>query len=318
MNYQPLFERLRREGFGAWVDELEQLREDWFSDRHHGDFSRWRGALENLPPIRNCRIDYNSAVLTIEGDCQDTEGLKAALQLLKPWRKGPYRIADIYIDSEWRSDFKWDRVRPHLQPLHQRRILDVGCGNGYHAWRMLADDPELVLGIDPSVLFNMQFQAVQHYAQDPRIFSLPLKLEQLPEDMRWFDTVFSMGVLYHRRSPFEHLLKLKSLLQPGGELCLETLVIEGGKGQVLVPASRYARMNNVWFLPSVDELQHWLRRCGFQQIRVVDINRTTIEEQRSTEWMPFESLEQCLDPQHPDKTVEGYPAPLRAVLLARR
>ncbi len=318
MNYQPLFDRLRREGFGAWVDELEQLREDWFSDRHHGDFSRWRGALENLPPIQNCQIDYNSAVLTIEGDCQDTEGLKAALQLLKPWRKGPYRIADIYIDSEWRSDFKWDRVRSHLQPLHQRRILDVGCGNGYHAWRMLADDPELVLGIDPSVLFNMQFQAVQHYAQDPRIFSLPLKLEQLPEDMRWFDTVFSMGVLYHRRSPFEHLLKLKSLLQPGGELCLETLVIEGGKGQVLVPASRYARMNNVWFLPSVDELQHWLRRCGFQQTRVVDINRTTIEEQRSTEWMPFESLEQCLDPQHPDKTVEGYPAPLRAVLLARR
>ena len=318
MNYQPLFQRLRQAGFTDWVTELNQLQRDWFCDRHHGDFARWQGALKNLPEINDIQVDFDSAAVTIKGQCVDRNKLQSALELLKPWRKGPYQIGDVYIDSEWHSDYKWDRVKPHLSTLQQRRVLDVGCGNGYHAWRLLAEDPELVVGVDPSVLFNMQFQAVQHYARDPRLYLLPMTLEQLPDDMRWFDSVFSMGVLYHRRSPFDHLLKLKSLLQPGGELCVETLVIEGGKGQVLVPDSRYARMNNVWFLPSVEELQHWLVRCGFQQVRVVDINRTTVEEQRSTDWMPFESLAQCLDAEDPATTVEGYPAPLRAVLLATR
>ena len=176
----------------------------------------------------------------------------------------------------------------------------------------------MVLGIDPSVLFNMQFRALQHYIQDRRIHLLPVGIQHMPTNMQWFDTVFSMGVLYHRKSPLDHLLQLKALLQPGGELCLETLVIEGGRGQVLVPESRYARMNNVWFLPSVDELAHWMKRCGFRDIRVVDINRTSLDEQRTTDWMPFESLAQCLDPEDPARTIEGYPAPLRAVMLARR
>ena len=56
-----------------------------------------------------------------------------------------------------------------------------------------------------------------------------------------------MGVLYHRRSPIDHLLELKGCLQTGGELVLETLVIDGGLGEVLVPENRYAKMRNVWF-----------------------------------------------------------------------
>jgi len=183
---------------------------------------------------------------------------------------------------------------------------------------MLNEQPELVLGIDPSILFNMQFQALNHFIHDDRINLLPLTIQRMPQNMQWFDTVFSMGILYHRRSPFDHLLQLKSLLKQGGELCLETLIIEGGEGQVLVPESRYARMNNVWFLPSADELVHWLKRCGYKDIRVVDINQTSIQEQRSTDWMPFESLPECLDKQDVNMTVEGYPAPLRVVVLATK
>ncbi|PMC22346.1 tRNA 5-methoxyuridine(34)/uridine 5-oxyacetic acid(34) synthase CmoB, partial [Klebsiella aerogenes] len=44
-----------------------------------------------------------------------------------------------------------------------------------------------------------------------------------------------MGVLYHRRSPLDHLWQLKDQLAPGGELVLETLVIEGDENTVLVP-----------------------------------------------------------------------------------
>jgi tRNA (mo5U34)-methyltransferase len=237
---------------------------------------------------------------------------------LRPWRKGPFQIADVFIDTEWHSDFKWNRVHPHLSSLQGRNILDVGCGNGYHCWRMLDDNPQRVTGIDPSVLFNMQFQVLKHYIDDDRISMLPLTIQDMPLNMQWFDTVFSMGILYHRRSPFDHLLQLKGLLKQGGELCLETLVVEGGKGRVLVPESRYARMNNVWFLPSVDELMHWMKRCGFSNIRLVDINQTSVTEQRTTDWMPFESLADCLNPDDSNLTVEGYPAPLRAVIIANR
>jgi len=318
MNYQVLYQFLQQAGFADWVKELQQAQDLWFSERHHGDFERWSKALALLPKIDNLEIDFSAAAISVNGDCKDTDQLKQALGLLKPWRKGPYQIADVFIDTEWRSDFKWDRVLPHLAPLKQRRILDVGCGNGYHGWRMLGENPELVIGIDPSVLFNMQYQALLHYIRDERFFMLPIGIQNMPANMQWFDTVFSMGVLYHRKSPFEHLSQLKSLLKPGGELSLETLVIEGGDGQVLVPKSRYARMNNVWFLPSVAELIHWLDRVGFKNIRLVDKNQTCVEEQRSTEWMPFESLAQCLDVDNPDLTLEGYPAPLRAIILATR
>lgn len=318
MSYQRLFARLQRDGFLSWVNELQQMQKNWFCDRYHGDYLRWAVALKMLPEIQSCQADYSSNTVTIQGHCHDKESLISALRLLQPWRKGPYQISEITIDSEWRSDFKWDRVLPHLKSLKGRKVLDVGCGNGYHSWRMLDQDPELVLGIDPSVLFNMQFKAVQHYVRDDRIQLLPLTIQQMPSNMQWFDSVFSMGILYHRKSPFDHLQQLKSLLKPGGELCLETLIIRGEAGQVLVPNSRYARMNNVWFLPSANELAHWLERIGFKNIRVVDINQTSIDEQRSTDWMPFESLAECLDSDDENLTVEGYPAPLRAVMMAEK
>ncbi len=318
MDYSSLFNRLEQSGFSTWANELRKASDYWFSEANHGDFKRWHNALKLLPEINQSSIDLSSAAITVKGDCENIDNLNEALSALKPWRKGPFQLSDIYIDTEWRSDFKWERVYPHLAPLAQRKILDVGCGNGYHCWRMLNDDPELVLGIDPSILFNMQFQAINHYVKEERLRLLPLTIQDMPLNMQWFDTVFSMGVLYHRRSPFDHLLQLKGLLKQGGELCLETLVIEGGAGDVLVPESRYARMNNVWFLPSTEELMHWLKRTGFKNIRVVDINQTSIEEQRSTSWMPFESLPECLDKDDKNKTTEGYPAPLRAVIIANK
>jgi tRNA (mo5U34)-methyltransferase len=168
------------------------------------------------------------------------------------------------------------------------------------------------------VLFNLQFRAIQRYLQQTQIQLLPIGVEEIPANLEWFDSVFSMGVLYHRRSPLDHLYQLKSLLVSGGELCLETLVIEGGAGQILLPQDRYARMRNVWFIPSSAELVTWLQRCGFTNVRLVDETVTELTEQRITDWMQFESLAQCLDPDDASLTIEGLPAPRRAVLLANK
>ncbi|MFT6371600.1 MAG: tRNA (mo5U34)-methyltransferase [Gammaproteobacteria bacterium] len=315
-NFESLMAEFRDSGFSSWVEDLELKQPDWLV--HHGDYARWNEALMQLPDINCAMGDFSQSAVRVQGGCQQQDQLHKALKGLTPWRKGPFQFNDLLVDSEWRSDFKWDRVLPHLSPLKNRRVLDIGCGNGYHCWRMLQELPFLVLGIEPSVLFNLQFQVIQKYLNRSEIHLLPIGIEDMPIDMNWFDTVFSMGVLYHRKSPIDHLYQLKSLLCSGGELCLETLVIDGGSGDVLVPKYRYARMKNVWFLPSAIELTNWLEKCGFIDVRIVDQSMTTIEEQRTTEWMTFESLTNCLDEDNPNLTVEGLPAPKRAILLAKK
>ena len=252
-------------------------------------------------------------------DCSADERaeLRSLLETFIPWRKGPFELFGIHIDTEWRSDWKWERVAPHLSSLQDRLVLDVGCGSGYHLWRMHGAGAKLVIGIDPSLFFLMQFRAIKHYAGELPVHYLPLRSEDLPDfGGEGFDTVLSMGVLYHRRSPLDHLQELKSALRAGGELVLETLVVEGDVQTVLMPEERYGKMRNVWFIPSVPMLELWLRRLGFVNIRTVDVTPTRVEEQRSTDWMRFESLRDFLDPLQPEQTVEGYPAPVRAVIIA--
>ena len=284
----------------------------------HGDLERWFAAVQALPALQPSQVELSDA-LRLDAACDEATrtALRTALQGLIPWRKGPFELFGVHIDTEWRSDWKWTRVAPHLD-LAGKRILDVGCGNGYYMWRMLGAGAGSVVGVDPNWLFLNQFLAVKHFLPDLPAWHLPLALEELPAKLEGFDTVFSMGVLYHRRSPVDHLLELKDCLLKGGELVLETLVVEGDAQQVLVPEDRYAMMRNVWFLPSVPALELWLRRAGFVDVRCVDVSTTGIEEQRSTDWMRFQSLPEFLDPADHSRTVEGLPAPTRAVLVARK
>ncbi len=288
---------------------------------NHGDLAGWLEALSSLPRIEACSVDLKSRVRIGEAtQCTDQvrDQLRQALMQLQPWRKGPYELFGLTIDTEWRSDWKWDRLQAHIKPLVGKKILDVGCGNGYHCWRMAGEGAELVLGIDPHLLFVVQYWSVRHFLPAPPVHVLPMALESLPARLEAFDTVFSMGVLYHRRSPMDHLLRLRDCLRPGGELVLETIVIEGPEGMTLVPGGRYSRMPNVWFLPSCDTLETWLHKCGYTNVRLVDKSVTTVHEQRSTPWMTFDSLSKALDPENPARTIEGYPAPIRAVMIAEK
>lgn len=302
----------------SWLEVLPAQIATWQKQQLHGDFKKWVKLLNKLPSTNLSSIDLVETVRFGRQDDIDDYTQKQIIGLLKqfaPWRKGPFDIHGIHIDTEWHSDWKWDRVKDHIAPLKDNKVLDVGCGSGYHMWRMLGQSPDLVVGVDPSQLFLMQFQAIKHFNPAPNIHLLPIGVEQLPE-LKSFDTVFSMGVLYHRRSPIDFLQQLKDQLKPGGELVLETLVVEGNENTVLFAGDRYAQMRNVWFLPSTDALTIWLSRLGFVNIQVVDIAYTSIEEQRATEWMTSQSLVDFLDPEDSSKTIEGYPAPLRAVITA--
>ena len=284
-------------GLVSWFDAIRQRVEHRLSPAGHGDFRQWQAALDAVAASTS------------------PQALKAALLQLSPWRKGPFDVGGVHIDAEWRSDQKWDRLREAVD-LGDKHVLDVGCGNGYYALRMREAGARSVIGVDPTILYCLQFLAVNRYAADPAVFVLPLRLHELPLPARKFDVTFSMGVLYHQRSPVDHLRQLRETLKPGGQLVLETIFVPGEEGCSCTPPDRYARMRNVWMLPTITELKTWLARCGYRDIDIVDTAVTTTDEQRSTEWMTFESLADALDPADPTQTVEGWPAPRRVVATA--
>jgi len=306
----------------ALLDQLPILLETNFNCERHGDLQRWLGCLDQLPPLLASTIQLDNDAIRIgnKKDCSPADAaiLKQVLQGLHPWRKGPFEFFGLYVETEWRSDWKWARLKNHIDSLKDKTVLDVGCGSGYHCWRMRGAGASTVIGIEPGPLFIAQFYAAQRYIQDKQVQVLPLRMEDLPENLQAFDTVFSMGLLYHRRSPMDHLLELRDALKPDGQLILETLVINGKVGEILVPEGRYSKMGNVWFIPSPLTLESWLRKTGFVHIQCIDITTTTVEEQRATEWMQFQSLKDFLDPVDSSRTIEGYPAPNRCILLARK
>ena len=323
-HHRDLYRAFVDQGLETWLARLPDQLARGLDRQRYGDLPAWEKAVNKLPrlPARR-RVALDADTVSVDIALSDSQRRQCTnlLKALAPWRKGPYRLGGTFIDTEWRSDWKWQRVAPHLAPLAGRRVLDVGGGNGYHAWRMAGAGAAFVLVIDPSPRFFWQFRAVRHFVGDAdggRTHFLPVGIEEVPPGLGAFDTVFSMGVLYHRPSPLDHLLQLKSALRPGGELVLETLVLEGDASTTLLPGHRYAAMPNVYFLPSSLALCQWLARCGFENVRVVDEAVTTCDEQRATEWMTFQSLADFLDPDDATRTREGYPAPRRAVVIAQR
>ncbi|WP_295876126.1 tRNA 5-methoxyuridine(34)/uridine 5-oxyacetic acid(34) synthase CmoB [uncultured Zhongshania sp.] len=321
IDYQAFLNRLDEiPELANWRQSLPAQIAAGLSEDRYGDLPRWKDALAALPNLSPETTTLDRSRVGADGPINEEQRqqLHDALKGLHPWRKGPYDLFGVHIDTEWRSDWKWDRLKDAIAPLAGRNVLDVGCGSGYHCWRMRGAGANLVVGIDPTPLFVMQYFALQKYLCDNSVAVLPMGIEHLPEKLQAFDTTFSMGILYHRRSPFDHLIALRDSLRRGGQLVLETLVIEGGPGQVLVPEDRYSKMGNVWFIPTTDTLEAWLKKAGFKSPQLIDVSQTTCEEQRSTDWMTFHSLAEFLNPEDSNQTIEGYPAPRRATFIAEK
>ncbi len=318
IDYSSFFNYINETQLGKYSSYFRQKIDGAFESNK--DTSKWQSAIEKFPQIKPSNINISESTINIgdSADCiiAENKQLKESLMELHPWRKGPYNLFGNFIDTEWRSDWKWNRLKDHISPLQNKKVLDVGCGNGYHCWRMLGEGARSITGIDPFMLNVFQFLAINYFIKSKSIWVLPLKMEEFPQQTKFFDTVFSMGVLYHRRSPFDHLYELRDALHSKGELILETLVIDGKLGETLVPEGRYAQMRNVWFIPSTLTLELWLKKSGFKNIRLVDVTPTSTNEQRKTEWMTFDSLNNFLSPSDSSKTIEGYPAPKRAIFIA--
>ncbi|MFT5206429.1 MAG: tRNA (mo5U34)-methyltransferase [Candidatus Omnitrophota bacterium] len=306
-------------GLESFESELRPLIEAAWNVEANGHIPLWLDALNNLPQVLPSSFDLSSNAIRIghanDIDTEQNQDLLKSLRTIMPWRKGPYDFFGNEIDTEWRCWVKWDRLKNALPSLQGKRIIDIGCGNGYFLWRLMGEGAASALGIERHILYQTQLLMVQHYLKHNDVNLLPITLEQIPQNFDTFDMVLSMGVLYHAKDPIEHLERLKRLCHKGSTLVLETLMIDEPGDACLRPEGRYAKMRNVYTIPSLLLCESWLAKVGFKNIALVDVNQTSFEEQRMTEWMDYESLPQFLYPTDVNRTIEGYPAPKRAMFI---
>ncbi len=294
------------------IEEVKKERQKWLSWKN---IAPLREALKNLPNVKveNIKLDD---LIEIEGEVskEDLLSLKEIALLMRPWRKGPFKIFDIFIDSEWRSYIKYNLLKPYFN-LENKSVADIGCNNGYYMFRMLKENPKEIVGFDPSALFKTQFDFINSFIKSDIVFEM-LGVEHLPFYEKKFDTIFCLGVLYHRSDPVSTLKALKKGLNPNGELFLDTFFIESNEEIALIPRGRYSKIPNIYFIPSIKALSNWCERAGFKDFIVLEKRVTDTKEQRKTDWIYGESLDNFLYPNDSSKTIEGYPAPRRVYIKA--
>lgn len=286
----------------------------------------WRELSELLKELatsigrREFASDFTSAAVSLgkgaDLSAEQHKKLARAVELLIPWRKGPFSLFGLEIDSEWRSNLKWDRVAPVLGNLAGKKLADLGCGNGYYMLRALSLNPECVIGFDPSEACYFAFNLVQSFIRDKRLQYEILGAEQVTHLPNFFDVVLCMGVLYHQRDPLALLRNMREGIKSGGKIIVESICIPGEETLSLAKEERYAGMKNVYFVPSVPALVSWLKGAGFVDVEVHSDVEMRVDEQRSTKFAPFKSYEDVLDSEDKTKTVEGYPIPRRVIVSA--
>ncbi|MCD8544117.1 MAG: tRNA 5-methoxyuridine(34)/uridine 5-oxyacetic acid(34) synthase CmoB [Sulfurospirillum cavolei] len=297
------------------LDTIRQERLAWLEWK---DIKPMREALALLPQFENLHVTLEDCIHVDDASVSSTVRnlVQECAQKLMPWRKGPFRLFDTFIDTEWQSFIKYNLLEPHFD-LSDKIVGDIGCNNGYYLFRMLTQKPKKLVGFDPSALYKTQFDFINHFVQSDIVYEM-LGVEHLPLYEHRFDTLFCLGVLYHRSDPIQTLKALYQGLNQGGELFLDTFMIDGESPVALCPAQTYSKIPNVYFVPTIQALFNWLERAKFKDAEVLEIKVTNTNEQRKTEWIFGESLEQFLDPKDPSRTIEGYPAPKRVYVKAKR
>lgn len=246
-------------------------------------------------------------------DIQDE--ITSLAKKLMPWRKGPFRLNQCFIDSEWQSFIKFNTLKPFLN-LKNKIVADVGCNNGYYMFKMLESSPSKIVGFDPCIRPFLQFKFIEHFIKSGIEFELA-GVEHLPFYEHKFDTIFCLGVLYHRQDPIGMLKQLKASLNPKGEVILDTLYIDGQEQLCLSPNQSYAKMKNVYFIPTINALKGWCERAKFKEFELLQTSKTSPKEQRKTQWIQGQSLEDFLNPDDENLTIEGYEAPKRAYVRVK-
>ncbi|RLA67482.1 MAG: tRNA 5-methoxyuridine(34)/uridine 5-oxyacetic acid(34) synthase CmoB [Epsilonproteobacteria bacterium] len=292
---------------------IREERKKWLTWKNIQPYQKAISALKSYEDVTITLGDKVEIFIKTLSE-KDRQQIEDTAILMKPWRKGPFVLNNLLIDSEWQSQIKYNLLEPHFN-LKNKIVGDIGCNNGYYLFRMLSQKPQKLIGFDPSAIYYSQFLFMNHFIKSDIIYEL-LGVEHVAEYEHRFDTLFCLGVLYHRSDPVAMLKSLFKGLNKAGELILDTFMIDGEEEICLTPKYRYSKIPNIYFVPTINALKNWCYRAGFETVEVLAVKKTEHTEQRKTAWIDTQSLEDFLDPNDPKKTVEGYPAPKRVYIKA--
>lgn len=303
------------------IFKIHKKKQEWIAQEKKG-FLRYRTPCELLQKFPAADVDCSGDIVSI-GDSaevtdQERRQITSALEDFIPWRKGPFSVFGTHIDTEWQSQRKWQRLLPKLPELKDKVVADIGCSNGYYMFRMTPHQPELVLGFEPSIQHYYCFKGLNGMARQENLHIDLLGVEHLSLFPECFDVLFLMGIIYHRSSPVDTLRDVYSSLTGGGTLILESQAIPGTYPMALFPEKTYAKVPGTYFVPTGNCLKNWLLRAGFSDVELFCQHPMSSNEQRRTDWMQFESYSDFVDPKDSGRTVEGYPAPDRVFIIARK
>jgi len=251
--------------------------------------------------------------LTVE----EHQKLLVHLRSFNPWRKGPFDVFGHRIDAAWKSDRKWTKAMRYAGSLYGKSVCDIGCNNGYYLYRMAHEGAAKVVGLDPQKLFKDQFDFLNALCPLPHVKFLEAGYDILQNQKESYDTIFCMGILYHRRNPMEVLEISRHALRTGGEIFIETMGLDLPLNECFYPGGKYAGSSGVFFIPSTSVLHSWLKRTGYREIVIHETHDST-DDQVRTAWADLPAFTEFLDPNRPGFTIEGYPAPLRILASAKK
>jgi len=236
---------------------------------------------------------------------------------LCPWRKGPFNIFGLEVDAEWRCENKWDRIKDYLPQKKNMRVADLGCSNGYYSYKLLNLEPEIVVGLDKTPLYIIQFLATKYYASKAQeIIVVPCSAEEFSQEKIDFDLLLSMGILYHAKKPEEHISTLNKLLTKNGFLILETIISLTQDNINIKKGETFAGMRNIGTIFTKNNLIKLMNIHGFKNIECVNEHFTNTSEQRATRWIQGKSFKDFVRPD--GRTIEGFPPVCRAIFIAQK
>lgn len=122
------------------------------------------------------------------------------------------------------EDFFWDYFGPLLKKteLKDKDIAEIGCGNGRFV-KIFSRYANRAVGYEPSGAIDV----ARRYCHDDKNINFYQTSVYDITERSTYDVILCLGVLHHLPDPLQALVKMKSMLKPGGICCVWVYGREG-------------------------------------------------------------------------------------------
>jgi broad specificity phosphatase PhoE/SAM-dependent methyltransferase len=237
----------------------------------------WRLVVHNCMAHLHTQVVPSPAVAAPQGwaaPWADSQQLEAVIRQHD-------RVARALVESAFPTERELNEMLRLAQPTADDRVLDVGTGRGSVAMAFAPQvDSVLAVDVSPAMLERADSARL---ARDLRNVHFRFgEIGSLALEDRSFEIIISHDLLHYLRDPQALLVRLRTLLAPGGRLLVDQLV---GSDDAVKRATQNAielrRDSAITGVPSVAELERMLAAAEFN---IATLERYTVGREFD-EWL---------------------------------